>query len=47
MKDEVGGVIKNKFVSRLGLYPKLYSCLKDDDKEEKVKGTKNCIIKRR
>lgn len=47
MKDEVGGVIKIKFVSRLGLYPKLYSYLKDDGKEEKVKGTKNCIPKRR
>lgn len=33
MKDEVGSVIKKKFVSGLGLYPKLYSYLKDDDKE--------------
>lgn len=27
MKDEVGSVIKKKFFSGLGLYPKLYSYL--------------------
>ena len=31
----------------LGLRPKMYSYLTDDDKEEKLKGTKKCINKRR
>ena len=44
MKDELGGKIITEFVI---LRPKTYSCLTDDDKEDKkAKGTKKRIIKR-
>ena len=44
MKDELGGKIITEFVT---LRPKTYSYLTDDCKEDKkVKGTKNCVIKR-
>ena len=44
MKGELGGKIVTEFVT---LRPKTYSFLTDDGKEDKkVKGTKNCIIKK-
>ena len=43
MKDELGGKIVTEFV---GLRPKTYSYLIDDDSEyKKAKGTKKCVIK--
>ena len=45
MKDESGSKIMTKFV---GLRAKAYSCLIDDDSEDnKGKGTKKCVIKRK
>ena len=45
MKDELGGQIMKEFVR---LRAKTYSCLKDNnDEDKKVKGTKNCVIKRK
>ena len=45
MKDELGGKIMTKFVA---LRPKTYSYLMDDGGiDEKAKGTKKCVIKRR
>ena len=45
MKDELGGKIMIKFV---GLRVKTCSYLIDDDsKENKAKGTKKCVIKRK
>ena len=45
MKDELGGKIMSEFVA---LRSKTYSYLRDDCKEdEKAKGTKKCVIKRR
>ena len=45
MKDEIGGKIITEFVT---LRPETYSFLTDDGKEDKkVKGTKNCIIKKK
>ena len=44
MKDELGGKIITEFVT---LWPKTYSFLTDDGKEDKkAKGTKKCIIKK-
>ena len=44
MKDELGGKIITEFVT---LRPNTYLYLTDDCKEdEKVKGTKKCVIKR-
>ena len=43
MKDELGGQIMKKFV---GLQPKTYSYLKDDDESKKAKGIKSFVIKR-
>ena len=44
MKDELGGQIIKKFV---GLRPKSYSYLKENDDECKIaKGTKKCVVKR-
>ena len=37
MKDELGGIIMMEFVC---LRPKMYSCLTDDDKEEKIQRVK-------
>ena len=43
MKDQLGGQIMKECV---GLRPKKYSYLKDNnDENEKVKGTKKCVIK--
>ena len=43
MKDELGGKIMTDFV---GLKPKCYATLLDDDKgDKKAKGTKKCVIK--
>ena len=43
MKNKLGGQIMKKFV---GLTAKAYSYLKDNnDEDEKVKGTKKCVIK--
>ena len=45
MKDELGGKIITEFVT---LRPKTYSFLTDDGKEdEKAKGTKKCVIKKK
>ena len=45
MKDELGGKIMTKFV---GLKSKTYSYLIDDGNEdEKAKGTRKCVIKRK
>ena len=45
MKNELGGKIRIKFV---GLRAKTYIYLLDDGSEdEKVKGTKKCVIKRK
>ena len=45
MKDELGGKIMTEFIA---LRPKTYSYLKDDCEEDnKAKGTKKCVIKRR
>ena len=45
IKDELGGKIVTKF---FGLRGKTYSCLIDDDGEDrKAKGTKKCVIKRK
>ena len=44
MKDKLGGKIMEEFV---GLRPKCYSYLMNDDKaDKKAKGTKKCMIKR-
>ena len=44
MKDGLGGKIMKEFV---GLRPKCYSYLMNDDKvDKKAKGTKKCAIKR-
>ena len=46
MKDELGGKITIKFV---GPRAKTYSCLIDDDKQDKKnkkKGAEKCVIKR-
>ena len=44
MKDELGGQIMKEFV---GLRPKSYSYLKDNnDEDKKAKGTKKCVIKK-
>lgn len=37
MKDELGGIIMMEFVC---LRPKMYLCLTDDDKEEKIQRVK-------
>ena len=43
MKDELGGKMMKEF---LGLKPKCYATLMDDDKvDKKAKGTKKCVIK--
>ena len=43
MKDDLGQQIMKKFV---GLQPKTYSHLKDNDNDyKKAKGTKRCVIK--
>ena len=45
MKDKLGGKITTEFI---GLWPKTYSYLIDDgNNNKKVKGTKECVIKRR
>ena len=45
MKNELGGQIMKEFV---GLRAKTYSCLEDNnDEDKKGKGTKNCVIKRK
>ena len=45
MKDELGGQIMKEFV---GLRAKTYSYLKDNnDEDEKAKGTKRYVIKRK
>ena len=45
MKDELGGKIMTEFAA---LRPKIYSYLMDDSwSDEKAKGTKKCVIKRR
>ena len=45
MKDKLGGEIMKEFV---GLRAKTYSYLKDNnDEDEKAKGTKMCVIKRK
>ena len=45
MKDELGGNIMTEFAA---LRPKIYSYLMDDGgSDEKTKGTKKCVIKRR
>ena len=44
MKDELGGKIMKEFI---GLKPKCYATLMDDDKVyKKAKGTKKCVIKK-
>ena len=43
IKDESGGQIMKEFV---GLRAKRYSCLKDNN-DEKGKGTRKCVIKRK
>ena len=44
MKDELGEQIIKKIV---GLHPKTYSCLKDNNDEcKKAKGTKKCVVKK-
>ena len=44
MKDELGGKIMKEFI---GLRPKCYSYLTDDDNvDKKAKGTKKCVIKK-
>ena len=45
MKDELGGRIMKEFI---GLQPKCYSYLTDyGNVDEKAKGTKKCVIKKR
>ena len=45
MKDELGGKIMKEYVR---LRAKTYSYLKDNnDEDEKAKGTKKCVIKRK
>ena len=45
MADELGRQIMKEFV---GLKGKTYSCLKDNNNEDKkAKGTKQCVIKRK
>ena len=45
MKDELGGKIMTEFIA---IRPKTYSYVKDDCEEDnKAKGTKKCVIKRR
>ena len=45
MKDELGGKIMVEFAA---LRPKTYSCLRDDnDENKKAKGTKKCVVKRK
>ena len=44
MKYELGGKIIAKFV---GLRAKTYSCLIDDGREDKAKGTEECAVKRK
>ena len=45
MKDKLGGQITTEFIR---LWPKTYSYLIDDgNNNKKVKGTKECVIKRR
>ena len=45
MQDELVGQVIKEF---LGLRPKSYSYLKDNsDEDEKEKGTKKCIMKRK
>ena len=43
-KDELGGKIMKEFC---GLRAKTYAYLMDDSENEKAKGTKKCVIKRR
>ena len=44
MKDELAGQIIKKIV---GLTAKTYSCLKDNNGEDKKsKGTKKCVVKK-
>ena len=45
MKDELGGQVMKEFV---GLRPKTYSYLKDNnDEDKKIKGPKKYVIKRK
>ena len=44
MKDELGGKVVEEFV---GLIPKCYSYLMDDERvDKKAKGTKKCVMQR-
>ena len=45
MRDELDGQIMKEFI---GLRTKPYSCLKDNnDEDKKAKGTKTCVVKRK
>ena len=44
MKDELGGKIMTGFV---GIRPKTFIHMDDDNNKGKAKGTKKCVIKRK